>query len=237
MIAREGYTNIAVVLLFGISISLAAVFFIDHWIAYPIYGVAMLLGAFILYFFRDPDRTTPEDENLIISPADGKVVQIQEVQEDIYIKGKAKQISIFLSPLDVHVNRLPASGTIEYVKYHPGVYLMAWDERASNMNERADFGLKHESGVRIFFRQITGFLARRIVYHINEDDKVKAGNRFGMMKFGSRMDILLPETVDVQVKKGDRTVAGESILGKIEISEDTESRNLASNVQQSPTSK
>lgn len=233
MIAREGYSNIAAVLLFGIAISVLAGLYINHWLAYPVYAAALLLAIFILFFFRDPDRNTPDNDSLIIAPADGKVVQVREVTEDVYIKGRATQISIFLSPLNVHVNRLPASGTIEYVKYHPGVYLMAWDERASSMNERADFGLKHRSGIKIFFRQITGFLARRIVYHINEAEQVKAGDRFGIMKFGSRMDILLPDGVDVQVKEGDSTVAGESILGKIEISDDTENRHLESNTQHS----
>lgn len=233
MIAREGYSNIAAVLLFGITISVLAGLYINHWLAYPVYAAALLLAIFILFFFRDPDRNTPDNDSLIIAPADGKVVQVREVTEDVYIKGRATQISIFLSPLNVHVNRLPASGTIEYVKYHPGVYLMAWDERASNMNERADFGLKHRSGIKIFFRQITGFLARRIVYYINEAEQVKAGDRFGIMKFGSRMDVLLPDGVDVQVREGDSTVAGESILGKIEISDDTENRHLESNTQHS----
>jgi phosphatidylserine decarboxylase len=218
MIAREGYSNIAFVLLFGIGISILAGLYLHYSLAYIVYGIALALTIFILFFFRDPDRETPQDESLIVSPADGKVVMVKEVEEDIYIKGKATQISIFLSPLNVHVNRVPATGTIEYVKYHPGVYLMAWDERASSMNERADFGLNLDSGVRIFFRQITGFLARRIVYSITEADHVKAGSRFGMMKFGSRMDVLLPEGIQVTVKEGDRTVAGESILGKVELS-------------------
>lgn len=229
MIAREGYSNIAFVLLFGLAASITAGFFAPPWLAYSVYFLAVVLVVFILFFFRDPERVSPDNEQLILSPADGKVVQVQEVEENIYIKGKATQISIFLSPLDVHVNRVPASGIIEYVKYHPGVYLMAWDERASSMNERADFGLMHDSGIKIFFRQITGFLARRIVYHIKEGDSVQGGVRFGMMKFGSRMDVLLPEGVSVKVQKGDKTVAGESILGKIRISADTDPRNRASN--------
>ncbi|MGK7368736.1 MAG: phosphatidylserine decarboxylase family protein [Candidatus Halalkalibacterium sp. M3_1C_030] len=215
MIAREGYSNIAFVLVFSIAISLLSGLYIDHWIVNGIYAISLALIIFIFFFFRDPDRITPDDNSLIFSPADGKVVMVKEVEEDIYMKGKATQISIFLSPLDVHVNRIPASGTIEYVKYHPGVYLMAWDERASSMNERADFGLRLNSGVKIFFRQITGFLARRIVYSITEQNEVKAGNRFGMMKFGSRMDVLVPKEVEVMVQEGDRTVAGESVLGKI----------------------
>lgn len=236
MIAREGYSNIAFVLLLSIGISLLAGLYINHWTAYLIYAIALLLVVFILFFFRDPDRVTPDDDSLIISPADGKVVMVREVEEDIYIKGKATQISIFLSPMNVHVNRVPASGTIEYVKYHPGVYLMAWDERASSMNERADFGLKLNSGLKIFFRQITGFLARRIVYSITETDRVKAGSRFGMMKFGSRMDVLVPEEVQVMVREGDHTVAGESILGKIKVSDNTQNQFSETNSQTSASS-
>ncbi len=216
MLAREGYTTIGVVAVLGGLASLVSRFTLPDPYAYGIYGLSALLLLFMLFFFRDPDRDIPDDPSLLLSPADGKVVLVKEVEEPIYIKGKATQISIFLSPLDVHVNRVPAGGTVEYVKYHPGVYLMAWDERASSMNERADFGLKHrESGTRIFFRQITGFLARRIVYHIGEAEEVRAGQRFGMMKFGSRMDILVPPEAEVSVDVGDRTVAGESILGRI----------------------
>lgn len=215
MLAREGYSTIAVVVILGIVSSLLAYRYLDGWISWFVYGVMGLLLLFMLYFFRDPDRDSPSDPDLVLSPADGNVVLVQQVEEDVYIKGKATQISIFLSPLDVHVNRVPVSGEVEYVKYHPGVYLMAWDHRASSMNERADFGIRHQSGTPVFFRQITGFLARRIVYHLSEGDRASAGERFGMMKFGSRMDILLPSEVEIQVSEGDRTVAGESILAAI----------------------
>lgn len=104
-------------------------------------------------FFRDPERETPSDENLVISPADGVVVLVKEYQEDVYIKDKATQISIFLSPLDVHVNRNPISGKLEYLKYHPGKYLMAWNEHASDLNERADFGVLHPSGTKFFLNK------------------------------------------------------------------------------------
>lgn len=214
MLARDGYSTIAIVTLVALVVSFAASF-IDHWVVYIVYALMAALVGLIVYFFRDPDRDIPSEENLVISPADGKVVLIQEVDEDVYLEGKAKQISIFLSPLDVHVNRLPATGKVEYVKYHPGKYLMAWDHRASNLNERADFGLLHASGTKIFFRQITGFLARRIVYQLQEGDFVQAGHRFGMMKFGSRMDILVPVNVNIKVNRGDRTVAGETVLGII----------------------
>lgn len=214
MFAREGYTTIFVTMLFALIVS-AGASYMDHWTAYVIYAVMVLLVAFILYFFRDPDREITPGDNLVLSPADGNVVQIKEIEEEHYIQGTAKQISIFLSPLDVHVNRLPISGELEYLEYHPGVYLVAWDHRASELNERADFGIKHATGTKVFFRQITGFLARRIVYHIEKGDQLTAGERFGMMKFGSRMDILVPADVEVNIKEGDKAVAGETILATI----------------------
>tara|TARA_R110002050_G_scaffold78284_7_gene167150 strand:- start:9446 stop:10069 length:624 start_codon:yes stop_codon:yes gene_type:complete len=189
--------------------------YLNHWFAYVIYVAIGICCGIVIYFFRDPERVTPEGDNFIISPADGVVVLIKEYEEGIYLKEKATQVSIFLSPLDVHVNRNPISGKLEYLKYHPGKYLMAWNEHASELNERADFGVLHASGTKLFFKQITGFLARRIVYHIKEGDDLTVGERFGMMKFGSRMDIIVPENVRIDVKVGDRTVAGESIIGEI----------------------
>lgn len=214
MFAKDGYITIGVVIVTAGIISYAASFG-GHWTQWVVYGSMVLLVGFIFYFFRDPNREVPEGENLVLSPADGKVVLVSEVDEPVFIGGRAVQISIFLSPLDVHVNRVPVSGTIEYLEYHPGIYLMAFDDRSSQLNERADFGLVHPSGTRVFFRQITGFLARRIVYHIGVGDRVEAGRRFGMMKFGSRMDILLPVTVGLEVEEGDRTVAGETILATL----------------------
>jgi len=117
--------------------------------------------------------------------------------------------------MDVHVNRTPLNGTLEYLEYEPGIFLVAYDHRASELNERADFGVRHSSGTKVFFRQITGFLARRIVYHIQEGDELTAGDRFGMMKFGSRMDILVPPEVEVNVSEGDKAVAGQTILATI----------------------
>lgn len=214
MIAREGYSTILVVFLFSVLVALGASFG-PSWLGYIIYPLLILLCGLILYFFRDPKRASPTDKNLILSPADGKVVLIQKIEENEYIGQPATQISIFLSPLDVHVNRVPVSGNLEFVKYYPGKYLMAWEDHASEMNERAHFGVKHDSGMKILFKQITGFMARRIVYHLSEGERIKAGQRFGIMKFGSRMDVILPKGVDIKVQKGDRTVAGESILAEI----------------------
>jgi phosphatidylserine decarboxylase len=214
MLAKEGYSTIIVVIMFSMATGLA-VSYAPAWLQAIVYPILVLLCGLIIFFFRDPTRITPGDENLIISPADGKVVLIQEVDENEYIGEKVTQVSIFLSPLDVHVNRVPFSGNLEYVKYYPGKYLMAWEDHASELNERAHFGVLHPTGMKMMFKQITGFLARRIVYHISEGDQLRAGDRFGIMKFGSRMDLMLPKNVELHVKKGDRTVAGESVIGEI----------------------
>ena len=217
MFARDGYTTIFVTIIFALIVSGIARYLEPHWTAYILYTAMALLVAFILFFFRDPDREITKGDNYVLSPADGNVVQIKEVDEERYINGPAKQISIFLSPMDVHVNRVPVTGTVEYLEYEPGIFLVAYDHRASELNERADFGVKHPSGTKIFFRQITGFLARRIVYHMDVGDEIRAGERFGMMKFGSRMDILVPADVEVNVSEGEKAVAGETILATINV--------------------
>lgn len=215
MLAKEGFSTIIVVFLFSILAGIA-VSFGPVWLGYIFYPALFFLCGIILFFFRDPDRNPPEESSLVLSPADGRVVLIQQIEDVEYMGGPATQISIFLSPLDVHVNRIPVSGLLEYVKYFPGKYLMAWEDHASEMNERAHFGVKHKTGTKILFKQITGFLARRIVYHLNEGEQIRAGDRFGIMKFGSRMDVLLPENVKINVQKGNRTVAGETVLAIIE---------------------
>lgn len=214
MFAKEGFATIAVVLVFSLLVVWGASY-LDNWFSYLLYTAVGLLSLLTIYFFRDPKRVSPEDPNLILSPADGKVVVIKEIEENTYLNTKATQISIFLSPLDVHVNRVPVAGDLEYLEYFPGKYLMAWEDHASEMNERAHFGVKHPSGMKFLFKQITGFLARRIEYHINVGDKLNGGQRFGIMKFGSRMDILIPEGVEIYAKEGDRTVAGITVIGRI----------------------
>jgi phosphatidylserine decarboxylase len=214
MFAREGYATIAIVLVFSLLVVWGASH-LNSWFSYVIYTAVGLLSLLTIYFFRDPKRISPQDPNLILSPADGKVVVIKQIEENTFLNTKATQISIFLSPLDVHVNRVPVAGDLEYVEYFPGKYLMAWEDHASEMNERAHFGVKHPSGMKFLFKQITGFLARRIEYHIKEGDKLYGGQRFGIMKFGSRMDILIPEGVEIFAKEGDRTVAGITVIGRI----------------------
>lgn len=213
--AKDGYDVIAWAI--GISIVLIAIgVWFGSWAQWVFFALAAFSTAFTLYFFRDPDRVTPNDPNHIISPADGKVILIQRVFEPQYLNEEVTQVSIFLSPMNVHVNRIPVSGVVEFKKYVPGQYLVAWHEKASDLNERSEFGVRHASGKKMFFKQITGYIARRITFHLNEGDAVVAGDRFGMMKFGSRMDLLFPDSFTLDVKVGDVTVAGETILGRVE---------------------
>ena len=214
MFAKEGYSTMTLTVVIAVAMALLGVWLGSPW-SYILNVLALLLLGIIFYFFRDPDRVSPEEANVILAPADGKIVEVKEVNEPVYMKGNVKQISIFLSLFDVHVNRHPASGEVKYVRYHPGKYLMAWNPKASELNERADFGILHPSGIKIFFRQITGFVARRIVYDVDKGEQVSQGERFGMMKFGSRMDVLLPDQVEITARKGDTTRGGETILGRI----------------------
>ncbi|MFQ3608670.1 MAG: phosphatidylserine decarboxylase [Chloroherpetonaceae bacterium] len=173
-------------------------------------ALALLLLLFTLQFFRDPERTPPTVPNAIISPADGKVVVVKEV-EHAFFNGKAKMVSVFMSPINVHVNRNPISGTVTHFKYIEGQYIAAFDHDAGERNERTEIGIENER-VKVFFKQISGFVARRIICDLKEGDKIRIGERFGMIQFGSRVDIFLPPTVEVKVKVGDTATAGETII-------------------------
>ncbi|HYM20982.1 MAG TPA: phosphatidylserine decarboxylase family protein [Candidatus Kapabacteria bacterium] len=187
----------------------------ERWVRIVMLFVAAFLTVFSLNFFRDPDRTPASNsDDVIISPADGKVVLIKDVEETEFIKGRARMISIFMSPLDVHVNRIPASGTVEYLKYIKGKFLVASDEKAVNENERECIGLAVKNK-KLLFNQVTGFVARRIVCELKLGDTVRAGERFGMIKFGSRVDIYLPEgSASILVTEGDVVRSGETILAQ-----------------------
>ena len=181
--------------------------------------VVVLFNIFMFYFFRDPERNPPHlDDGEIVSPADGKVVLIKEIEfvgNEFFNAGeKLIQLSIFLSPLNVHINRFPMSGTLKYVKYIPGKYLVAFDDKSSLNNERSEFGIE-SGGKKLLFKQIAGFIARRIVYDCKENSQVKAGDRFGMIKFGSRMDLLFKPGAKIYVNLGDKVKAGETKLLKL----------------------
>ncbi len=214
MFAKDGYSTIRNVSIVAIVL-VALGIYLNHWTSFILYGLALFLELFTLYFFRNPKRNIPQNDNILLSPADGKVIVLKKVEYNKYLQGPGTQISIFLSPLDVHVNRVPITGLVEYAAYFKGQYLVAWHEKASELNERSEFGVKHASGLKVFFNQITGYIARRITFHIKEGDRVKVGDLFGMMKFGSRMDIIVPESVKLLVKEGDVVVGGETILANL----------------------
>jgi phosphatidylserine decarboxylase len=215
MITRYGYDVVSVVLVVTISGVLLSWYFIElKPLKGIIIGFLLLLLVFTVNFFRDPDRKTPSGDALVIAPADGRVVLIQDVEEPEYLQGPATQISIFMSPLNVHVNRFPVSGRVGYFKHIPGEFMVAFDEKSSHRNERTHIGV--EQGTRkVFFKQIAGFVARRIVAQVNVGDEVIAGERFGMIKFGSRVDVLVPRGASIEVGLGEKTAAGETVLARM----------------------
>ena len=211
---RYGYDVLVAMMLLTIGLILVGVYVDIVWLKALLIALAVFLGAFTLYFFRDPDRIVPDgaaEEGIVVSPADGKVVVIQDVIDDEYLQGPAKQISIFLSPLNVHVNRIPVSGTIDYYQYIKGKYIVAFDDKASEINERTHIGIRN-GRTRILFKQIAGAVARRIICQVKVGDEVHVGERFGMIKFGSRMDLIVSPGMMVDVRIGDMVVAGETII-------------------------
>ena len=215
MVAREGYVIIGIVLVLAAALS-GVVLLVSAWWGILCLVVAASVTAGVLFFFRDPARMPPPlSDQFVLAPADGRVVIVDNVvSEPLYLGGVAQKVSIFLSLFDVHVNRIPVDGMVEHVRYIPGKYLIAWRAKASEKNERSEIGIRHPSGARVLFRQIAGSVARRIVYHVASEDQVEAGQRFGIIKFGSRMDVFMPQDVTLRVSVGDRVRAGETILGQ-----------------------
>jgi phosphatidylserine decarboxylase len=211
MFTKYGYSTIGIVFTVVFILIIIAIFINNNFVRIPLVIISFLLAAFTLNFFRDPDRTTPQKDSIVVSPADGRVLFVKEVLDDKFIRGKAKLVSIFMSPLNVHVNRIPISGKVDYLKYIKGDYIAAFEDKASERNERTEIGITSNAG-KVLFIQIAGFVARRIICDLNEGDSVKIGNRFGMIKFGSRVDIIVPVEWQVKVKKDDNVTAGETIL-------------------------
>lgn len=214
MIHREGYTIILIALALLVGLNYVLGPRVPQVISILLKVASVIFFALIVQFFRNPSRDTPVDINHIIAPADGKVVVIDEVEENEYLKQKCTQISIFMSPLNVHVNRNPIGGEVVYDKYHPGKYLVAWHPKASELNERTTLVIKDELGREILFRQIAGAVARRIRYYIHLGDKVNQGEEMGFIKFGSRVDVFIPLESKVKVKIDDKTVGGETVLAE-----------------------
>lgn len=212
--AREGFPFIGACL----ALALAAWGGAHYWSWAPLMwlaGLFAVLGLFVVYFFRDPRRNPPEGEGLIVSAADGKVVGIEALDNEEYqqyLGGEVIQLSIFLSPLDVHINRVPAAGVVDFVKWHRGKYLAAFVAAASTENEQSIIGIDSGAG-RLIVKQIVGVVARRIVCYLQEGDRVERGERFGLIRFGSRVDFILPAVTQLRVQVGDRVRAGETIIG------------------------
>lgn len=191
-----------------------AVYFLEIWSLIILIPLLILYGL-VFWFFRVPNRDIVDHKENVIAPVDGKVVMIKEVFEDEFLKEKAIQVSIFMSPLNVHICRYPVSGKVIYKKYHPGKYLVAWHEKSSTENERTTVAVESLTNHKVVFRQIAGYVARRIVFYCNEGDTSKAGHEFGFIKFGSRMDVFLPLDTEVTCKIGDKTKGGIDVIAKM----------------------
>ncbi len=214
---KEGYTSLAICVLFIAITNIIIKYYIPDvtWFVWLWYGVSLFFLITIVQFFRSPTRTLTLDERHIICPADGKVVVIEETEEGEYFKDKRLQLSVFMSPVNVHVNRNPISGIVKYFKYHPGKYLVAWDPKSSTENERTTTVVAHEKGFEILYRQIAGALARRIVWYLKEGDQVKQAEQFGFIKFGSRVDVFLPVGTIVNVNLNEMVKGGVTVLATL----------------------
>ena len=214
---REGKSLLIYALIIVLTINAIIAYLLpEHvYVREAIIVITSLFYLIILQFFRVPTRVTPINPNHIIAPADGKVVVIEEVEETEYFKGKRKQVSIFMSPINVHINFNPIAGIVSYFKYHPGKYLVAWHPKSSTENERTTYVVKHANGTEILFRQIAGALAKRICWYAKEGDQVTQGSEFGFIKFGSRIDIYLPLDAKICVNIGDKPVGGETVIAHL----------------------
>jgi len=208
MIAPEGWPFVVVFALLAIATGVV----LRPWLSiFPV-----LLLCFMLFFFRDPERMVPQDAGVFVSPADGEVVLVKEVYEDRYLKADTVMISVFMSPFNVHVNRAPMDGVVLDVVHVPGKFMAAFKEEASLANEHINMVMEGDLG-RILVRQVAGFLARRAVCRVKPGDQLKRGERYGVIKFGSRLDIYLPKGTSISVAVNDRVTAGETILGAVNL--------------------
>ena len=212
--AREGLAFIIIAALIAVGAYAAAL----NRRSWPLWLVAFLLtliALWVAYFFRDPERTGERGRQLVIAPADGKVIQIADVEEPAFIHGRARRVSIFMNVFNVHVNRYPVSGTVEYVHYNPGKFFNAAADKASLENEQSSIGIVAESGHKLLVRQIAGLIARRIVTYSKMGQRVTQGERLGIIRFGSRVDVFLPMDATIRVQVGQLTYAGVTVLSEL----------------------
>lgn len=184
-------------------------------LAWILAGAAAALAGFMAFFFRDPARSGPRDPALVVAPADGRLLGSVEVEETEYLRGPALRVSIFMSLLDVHVNRFPVSGRVEWRARHSGGFAPAWRDSAASGNERLSLGIRREDGRRVLVRQVTGLVARRIVNRAEEGDRVRQGERMGLIRFGSRVDVFLPRDAELIARGGDRALGGVTVLARL----------------------
>lgn len=184
-------------------------------IGYAVSMILTLVGAMAVYFFRDPERAIPAVEGAVVSPADGRIVDIREEEEPIFVRGKAVRVSIFLSVFDVHINRIPQAGTIRYKEYRPGRFHTAWKDKASTDNEHTFIGIETPKGAKLVVKQIAGLIARRIVCYAEAGRTFTTGQRFGLIRFGSRTDLFVPVGTVLRVRVGDKVQGGSTIIGEI----------------------
>ncbi|WP_026978036.1 phosphatidylserine decarboxylase family protein [Flavobacterium tegetincola] len=216
---KEGAGSIILASLVSVSIIIAADYLLKehYWVMKSVQIVALLLLVIILQFFRNPNRTIRPKEHTLVAPVDGKVVVIEEVHENEYFKGPRLQVSIFMSPINVHVTRYTMSGKINFSKYHPGKFLVAWHPKASEENERTTIVIENDIFGEILYRQIAGALAKRIVNYAKVGETVIQGDDAGFIKFGSRVDLFLPIGTVLNVKLNDKVKGNQSILAEKEI--------------------
>jgi len=214
---KEGYTSLAITVLFIFVLNALIQFYFPqaHTLKWIIYILSFLLFVIIVQFFRSPKFHISTDETTVLCPADGKVVVIEETEETEFLKDKRIQLSVFMSPVNVHVNRNPIAGVVSYFKYHKGKYLVAWHPKSSTENERTTICVQNSEGVSVLFRQIAGALARRIVWYVKEGDTVEQGQQFGFIKFGSRVDVFLPLGSKILVNIGDVVKGGRTLLAEL----------------------
>ncbi len=210
---REGIPTLLLVGAIGIALNLLVVVIapIGLWLTVPL---SLLVWGFFAQFFRNPPRHIPQDMNIVLSPADGTIVAIERVSENEYFQRECLKISVYMSALNVHLNRVPCNGKVIYTRYHAGQYLVAFHPKASELNERNTVVFEDEQGRQILVRQIAGLLARRIVPYMREGQSVQAGDELGFIKFGSRCDVFVPIACDVTVQLNDKVRGGETVLIK-----------------------
>jgi len=214
-IHKEGYRILTFAVVLFLVLLAIVYLLLGFYFSLGLLAVLLPFSAFLFRFFRVPKRIFTENNDKIFSPADGEIVAIEEVEEDEFLKTRCIQVSVFMSVWNVHINWHPVGGRIIYSKYHPGKYLVAWNPKSSTLNERTSVAIERTDGVQILYRQIAGFLARRIICNAVENETVSQGKEVGFIKFGSRVDVFLPLDALVRVKLGDKVVGTQTVLADL----------------------